>query len=53
VSEGFAPEAVQPPAVLPSEMSLAEALAWPPRVAGSQAGAAVVLIDIDAKGLDS
>lgn len=52
MSEGFAPPAAEAPAVLPAGFELAALAARPVRTAGGQPVAAVVLVEIEQKGLE-
>lgn len=52
MSEGFAPPAAEAPAVLPDAFVLAALAARPARTAGNQPVAAVVLVEIEQKGLE-
>ena len=48
----FAPQASTTPAALPDLYALAALAARPQRSAGPQPTAAIILLDIEAKGLD-
>lgn len=50
--DALAPEATEAPAVLPAALSLAALAARPVRTAGGQPVAAVVLLDVETKGLE-
>ncbi len=50
MNDGFAPPGTEPPAVLPAAWALAALASRPVRVAGGQPVAAIVLVEIDARG---
>jgi hypothetical protein len=52
MTEGFAPPAVEAPAVLPGAFVLAALAARPMREAGNEPVAAVVLVELEQKGLE-
>lgn len=52
MSEAFAPAGVEAPAVLPAAFVLAALAARPMRQAGGEPAAAVVLVEIEQKGLE-
>jgi hypothetical protein len=52
MSEAFAPPATEAPAALPAAFELAALSVRPTRTAGGQPAAAVVLVELEQKGLE-